>query len=90
MSLHEAAYQPVPLLVAVQLLQHREHVREQALEIVEKELAVDRHAAILDAFGRGRFLRITYVGRERVLLLLELGAVSHWRPLPGWPAVASP
>ena len=89
MALHELAHQPSPVLVAVQFLENRKHVREQALQVVEKQLAVDRHAAVLDALRR-RCSRIADVGGKRVLLFLELGTLSHWQPLPVRPAAAIP
>ena len=76
------------MLVAVQLLQDREHRRQQALQVVEKEFTVDRHAAILYTRGRRRVLRVADVCRESILPFLEFGPLSHWQPPPVLPAAA--
>ena len=78
--LHEATNERVPSLWPVYLPDDGKRSRQQAAQVVEEQVAINRHTPVLDAVGRGLVLRIANVRGERVLLALELGDVSHSRP----------
>ncbi len=67
----EAAHQAPPASLVIEAVQNRKAFFQEAVEVVEEQLAVDRQAPFLDAGRRRMAFRIAQMRGERTLQALE-------------------
>ena len=91
MLVEESAHQTPPAGVVIKTVQHRKAFLQKAVNVIEKQLTVDRQTPLFDAGRRRMALRIAQVRRERTLQALEFRlAHQALRPIAARRCWASP